>query len=75
MEYFQLLTYLILFQNIDSRSLVDIKPKIADESLEKSRIWKLTEVTEQSQCRAMRLPDSLTTVRVCAPFQSSTWNC
>ncbi|XP_034223310.1 topless-related protein 4-like isoform X3 [Prunus dulcis] len=50
--------------NSDSRSLVDVKPRIADESGEKSRIWKLTEINEPSQCRSLRLPDSLTATRV-----------
>ncbi|GMY35822.1 topless-related protein 4-like [Fagus crenata] len=49
--------------NTDSRSL-DVKPRIADESVEKSRIWKLTEVNESSQCRSLRLPDTLTAMRV-----------
>ncbi|KAG6658615.1 hypothetical protein CIPAW_04G173900 [Carya illinoinensis] len=49
--------------NTDSRSL-DIKPRIADESVDKSRIWKLTEINEASQCRSLRLPDSLPTMRV-----------
>ncbi|KAJ4708228.1 Topless-related protein [Melia azedarach] len=48
----------------DSRSLADVKPKIADESVEKSRIWKLTEISEPSQCRSLRLPDNLTAMRV-----------
>ncbi|KAK9060713.1 hypothetical protein SSX86_021419 [Deinandra increscens subsp. villosa] len=44
--------------NGDNRSLVDVKPRIGDESMEKSRIWKLTEITEPSQCRSLRLPDT-----------------
>jgi hypothetical protein len=55
-------------QNSDSRSLVDVKPKIQDESVEKSRIWKLTEINEPSQCRSLRLPDSLTSMRVWFTF-------
>lgn len=51
-------------QNSDSRSLVDVKPRIADESLEKSRIWKLTEINDSSQCRSLKLPDNLTAMRV-----------
>ncbi|XWS72950.1 hypothetical protein CRYUN_Cryun02cG0083500 [Craigia yunnanensis] len=50
--------------NSDGRSLADVKPRIADESVEKSRIWKLTEINEPSQCRSSRLPDSLTAMRV-----------
>ncbi|GLU09671.1 hypothetical protein SLE2022_265180 [Rubroshorea leprosula] len=48
----------------DNRNVVDIKPRIADESAEKSRIWKLTEINESSQCRSLRLPDNLTAMRV-----------
>ncbi|XVF48064.1 hypothetical protein PTKIN_Ptkin03bG0160700 [Pterospermum kingtungense] len=50
--------------NSDGRSLADVKPRIADESAEKSRIWKLTEINEPSQCRSLKLPDSLTAMRV-----------
>ncbi|KAK9947528.1 hypothetical protein M0R45_003148 [Rubus argutus] len=50
--------------NNDSRSLADVKPRIVDESVEKSRIWKLTEINEASQCRSLRLPDNLTAMRV-----------
>ncbi|XP_060669272.1 topless-related protein 4-like isoform X2 [Ziziphus jujuba] len=44
--------------NGDSRSLTDVKPRINDD-LDKSKIWKLTEVNEPSQLRSLRLPDSL----------------
>ncbi|XP_047307571.1 topless-related protein 4-like isoform X2 [Impatiens glandulifera] len=55
----------ILAMNGDNaRSLPDVKPRINEESTEKSRIWKLTEVNEASQCRSLRLPDNLTTTRV-----------
>ncbi|XP_050387989.1 topless-related protein 4-like [Argentina anserina] len=50
--------------NNDSRSLADVKPRIVDESVEKSRIWKLTEINEPSQCRSLRLPDNLAAMRV-----------
>ncbi|KAL5539764.1 hypothetical protein UlMin_003025 [Ulmus minor] len=49
--------------NSESRGLVDVKPRI-DESLDKSRIWKLTEINEPSQCRSLRLGDNLTAMRV-----------
>ncbi|XP_057508911.1 topless-related protein 4-like isoform X2 [Actinidia eriantha] len=54
----------IAAMNGDNRSLVDVKPRIADESADKSRIWKLTEINEPSQCRSLRLPDTLTAMRV-----------
>ncbi|CAK9145377.1 unnamed protein product [Ilex paraguariensis] len=50
--------------NGDNRMLVDIKPRIADESADKSRIWKLTEINESSQCHSLRLPDNFSTMRV-----------
>ncbi|KAL2463066.1 Topless-related protein 4 [Forsythia ovata] len=45
------------------RSLPDVKPRISEE-LEKSRIWKLTEIEEPSQLRSLRLPDSLVSARI-----------
>ena len=50
--------------NNDARSLADVKPRIADEAVDKSRIWKLTEINEPSQCRSLKLPDSLGSMRV-----------
>ncbi|XP_052181258.1 topless-related protein 4-like isoform X3 [Diospyros lotus] len=46
------------------RNLADVKPRITDESMDKSRIWKLTEINEPSQCRSLRLPDNMTAMRV-----------
>ncbi|KAL9224439.1 hypothetical protein vseg_000469 [Gypsophila vaccaria] len=50
--------------NADSRSLIDVKPKIPDESADKSKIRKLSEISEQSQCRSLRLPDSISAMKV-----------
>jgi len=41
-----------------------VKPRIVDEAVDKSRIWKLTEISESSQCRSLKLPDSLSSMRV-----------
>ncbi|XP_068638722.1 topless-related protein 1-like [Aristolochia californica] len=49
--------------NGDLRNLGDIKPRI-DDSLEKSKIWKLVEINEPSQCRTLRLPDNLVAIKV-----------
>lgn len=57
------------FQNGDNRSLQDAKPRVSDE-LEKSKIWKLTEISEPAQVRSSRLPDSLLSVRVSIWFLS-----
>jgi hypothetical protein len=37
---------------------VDVKPIIADESLDKSKVWKLMEITESTQCRSIKLADN-----------------
>ncbi|XP_076958828.1 topless-related protein 4-like isoform X3 [Bidens hawaiensis] len=54
----------MIAMNGDNRSLVDVKRRVGDESMEKSRIWKLTEITEPSQCRSLRLPDTTSTTRI-----------
>ncbi|XWS17122.1 hypothetical protein CRYUN_Cryun33cG0041300 [Craigia yunnanensis] len=59
--------------NSDSQSLADVKPRIADESLEKSRMWKLTEINEPSQCRSLRLPDCLTAMRATTNVAPQLW--
>ncbi|OMP01357.1 hypothetical protein COLO4_11946 [Corchorus olitorius] len=48
--------------NGDNRTLPDVKPRVADE-LEKSKIWKLTEMNEPSQLRSLRLQDSLMPIK------------
>uniref|UniRef100_A0A0E0GJV4 CTLH domain-containing protein n=1 Tax=Oryza nivara TaxID=4536 RepID=A0A0E0GJV4_ORYNI len=50
--------------NGDSRSLVDVKPRIADEPLDKSKVWKLMEITESSQCRSLKLTDNMRTSKI-----------
>ncbi|KAL5988108.1 RNA polymerase II associated Paf1 complex subunit Tpr1 [Asimina triloba] len=45
--------------NGDARSLSDVKPRLTDESTDKSKIWKLTEVNEPAQCRSLRLPETM----------------
>ncbi|CAG7890128.1 unnamed protein product [Brassica rapa] len=44
--------------NGDTRSLSDVKPRIPDEA-ERSKVWKLAEISERSQLRTLRLPDTL----------------
>ncbi|KAK8914551.1 Topless-related protein 1 [Platanthera zijinensis] len=48
----------------DNRGISDVKPKIIDESAEKSKIWKLAEINEPSQCCSLRLPDNLLAVKI-----------
>ncbi|GER48441.1 transducin family protein / WD-40 repeat family protein [Striga asiatica] len=49
--------------NGDARNVQEAKSRISDE-LEKSKIWKLKEINEQSQLRSLRLPDGLLSVRI-----------
>ncbi|KAM0933886.1 putative transcription factor WD40-like family [Dioscorea sansibarensis] len=48
----------------DSRNLGDVKSRIADEAMEKSKIWKLTEINEPAQCRSLRLFDNMKTSKI-----------
>ncbi|CAL9194584.1 protein TPR3-like [Musa acuminata AAA Group] len=50
--------------NGDGRNLVDVKPRITDELMDKSKIWKLTEINEPTQCRSLRLMDNLRTSKI-----------
>nr|XP_043619034.1 topless-related protein 4-like isoform X2 [Erigeron canadensis] len=43
--------------NVENRNLLD-RPRTGEENIDKSRIWKVAELSEPSQCRSSRLPDS-----------------
>lgn len=46
--------------------MVDVKPRIAEEINDKSKIWKLSEITDPSQCRSLKLPEHLrVSTKVC----------
>ncbi|KAL9668435.1 hypothetical protein QQ045_002816 [Rhodiola kirilowii] len=49
--------------NTDTRG-IEVKPGITDEPGDKSKVCKLTEVNEPSQCRSLRLPDNVSQIRV-----------
>ncbi|KAL9323208.1 hypothetical protein ACSQ67_011261 [Phaseolus vulgaris] len=49
----------ITAMNGDARNMGDVKPRISEESNDKSKIWKLTEINEQSQCRSLKLPENV----------------
>jgi WD40 repeat protein len=44
--------------NGDARNMGDVKPRLVEESNDKSKIWKLTEIAEPSQCRSLKLPEN-----------------
>ncbi|OVA19348.1 WD40 repeat [Macleaya cordata] len=50
--------------NGDTRNLGDVKPRLTEETNDKSKIWKLTEISEPAQCRSIRLPDNLRTNKI-----------
>jgi len=44
--------------------LGDVKPRITEEANDKSKIWKLTEISEPSQCRSLKLPENTRVTKV-----------
>ncbi|KAH8952549.1 hypothetical protein BDL97_09G090800 [Sphagnum fallax] len=44
---------------IEGNRTVDTKPRMPDDVIERTKTWKLTEITDSSQCRSIRLPDTL----------------
>ncbi|KAK9066062.1 hypothetical protein SSX86_015464 [Deinandra increscens subsp. villosa] len=50
--------------NGDTRNLTDVKPRITEESNDKSKIWKLTEISEASQCRSLKLPENMRVTKI-----------
>ncbi|XP_042494873.1 protein TOPLESS-like [Macadamia integrifolia] len=50
--------------NGDARNLIDVKPRLSEEANDKSKIWKITEINESAQCRALRLADNLRTNKI-----------
>ncbi|XP_051135029.1 topless-related protein 1-like isoform X2 [Andrographis paniculata] len=60
--------------NGDSRNLVDVKPRVAEEANEKSKIWKLTEISEPSQCRSMKLPENMRVTKISRLIYTNSGN-
>ncbi|XP_021665007.2 protein TOPLESS-RELATED PROTEIN 2 isoform X1 [Hevea brasiliensis] len=48
---------------MDNSRLVDVKPRISDE-LDKIKSWKIPDIVDPSQLKALRLPDSIATGKV-----------
>ncbi|GJT17439.1 topless-related protein 4-like protein isoform X1, partial [Tanacetum coccineum] len=44
-------------KNSEKQNLVD-RPRIGDEAIDKSRMWKVIEISEPLQCLSLRLPDN-----------------
>ncbi|CAN1761622.1 Protein TOPLESS [Linum perenne] len=60
--------------NGDARNLGDVKPRIAEESNDKSKIWKLTEINEPAQCRTLRLPENLRVTKISRLIYTNSGN-
>ncbi|KAJ6416090.1 hypothetical protein OIU84_004818 [Salix udensis] len=60
--------------NGDARNLGDVKPRIAEESNDKSKIWKLTEINEPSQCRSLRLPENSRVTKISRLIYTNSGN-
>ncbi|CAA0827353.1 Protein TOPLESS [Striga hermonthica] len=50
--------------NGDIRNLANVKPRITEETNDKSKIWKLSEINEPSQCRSLKLPENLRVTKI-----------
>ena len=44
---------------VDGGRAPETKPKLPDDMAERGKSWKLTEITDPTQCRSTRLPDTL----------------
>ncbi|KEH39610.1 topless-like protein [Medicago truncatula] len=60
--------------NGDVRNLGDIKPRISEESNDKSKIWKLTEINEPSHCRSLKLPENARVTKISRLIYTNSGN-
>jgi WD40 repeat protein len=60
--------------NGDARNLGDIKPRISEESNDKSKIWKLTEINEPSHCRSLKLPENARVTKISRLIYTNSGN-
>ncbi|KAI3673733.1 hypothetical protein L6452_39861 [Arctium lappa] len=60
--------------NGDTRSMADVKPRIVEEPNDKSKIWKLTEISESSQCRSLKLPENMRVTKISRLIYTNSGN-
>lgn len=48
---------------MENNRLVDVKPRISDD-VDKIKSWKISDIADPSQMKALRLPDSTTSGKV-----------
>lgn len=49
---------------VENNRTPDIKPRITEDGLDKMKNWKLADIVESAQLKALRLPDPLTLSKV-----------
>ncbi|KAL6497091.1 hypothetical protein OROGR_029020 [Orobanche gracilis] len=64
----------ISVMNGDTRNHGDVKPRITEETNDKSKIWKLTEISESSQCRSLKLPENLRVTKISRLIYTNSGN-
>ncbi|MCL7047751.1 hypothetical protein MKW94_009116 [Papaver nudicaule] len=60
--------------NGESRNMVDVKPRLTEENNDKSKIWKLAEISEATQCRSLRLVDNVRTNKISRLIYTNSGN-
>ncbi|KAH9626648.1 hypothetical protein KSS87_004649 [Heliosperma pusillum] len=60
--------------NGDYKTLGEIKSRIIEESNDKSKIWKLTEINEPSRCRSSRLPEHMRAAKIARLIYTNSGN-
>ncbi|XP_076888055.1 protein TOPLESS-like [Bidens hawaiensis] len=63
-----------MVSNGDTRNLTDVKPRITEESNDKSKIWKLTEISESSECRSLKLPKNMRVTKISRLIYTNSGN-
>ncbi|GMH17690.1 hypothetical protein Nepgr_019531 [Nepenthes gracilis] len=60
--------------NGDVRTLGDVIPRITEETNDKSKIWKLSEINEPSHCRTLRLPENARVTKISRLIYTNSGN-
>ncbi|XP_071694247.1 protein TOPLESS-like [Rutidosis leptorrhynchoides] len=55
-------------------SISDVKPRINEEQNDKSKIWKLTEISESSQFRSLKLPENMRVTKISRLIYTNSGN-
>lgn len=50
--------------SMENSRLVDVKPRVSDDVDNKIKVWKMPDIVDQSQLKALRLPDPMTASKI-----------